>query len=127
MKHIQKACEVREENYLRFEKEMRENSDFVQMKHDHIKFLSNFSVPVICKDVETRRKYIEQFSGNGVEIRPMIAGNLMRQPFAKKYIKGEYNLPGCDKVHDCGFYFGNYPELTKTEIEMLCSALRSYK
>lgn len=127
LKHIQKACETREANYLRFEKEMRENSDFIKMNHDHIKFLSNFSVPVICKDKETKSKYIEQFSGNGVEIRPMIAGNLMRQPFAKKYIKGEYSLPGCDKIHDCGFYFGNYPELTNTEIEMLCSALRSYK
>ena len=88
--------------------------------------LSNFSFPVICKSSSLRDKYIAQFSGAGVEIRPMIAGNIQRQPFYSKYVDKLQELPGTDKVHECGFYFGNYPELTESDIETISNCLRKY-
>ena len=66
---------------------------------------------------------MEQFAGAGVEIRPMIAGNIQRQPFYGKYVRDQQALPGADSVHDCGFYCGLYPELTEMELETLSSCL----
>ena len=41
-----------------------------------------------------------------------------------KYVETLYELPGTDKVHDCGFYCGNYPELTEVDIQTLSSCLQ---
>ena len=39
-------------------------------------------------------------------------------------VKKIQNLPGADKVHDCGFYCGNYPDLTEFDIQTLMNCLR---
>ena len=117
---------TRESNYLRLEKIMASNKDLVLLKHDHINVLSTFAFPVVCKTAELREKYLSQFSGAGIEIRPMIAGNMQRQPFYKKYVKDLFDLPGSDFLHDNGFYCGNYPELTENDLETISSCLHKY-
>jgi CDP-6-deoxy-D-xylo-4-hexulose-3-dehydrase len=78
----------------------------------------------VCKTPALRAKYLERFAKGGVAARPMIAGNMQKQPFYAKYASTQYDLPGADKLHDCGFYCGNYPELTREDIETLKSCLR---
>jgi len=56
----------------------------------------------------------------------VIAGNIEKQPFYRKYVSEIYELPGTDFVHNCGFYCGNYPELTRTDIQTLSSCLIKY-
>jgi len=126
LKYLEENCSVRQKNYLALEGEVNNNPDFLPIKRGHLSFVSNFAFPVICKTKELRRKYIEQFSGDGVEIRPVIAGNMQRQPFYKKYVGETFDLKGADFLHECGFYFGNYPELTDSDLDMLRSCLRKY-
>jgi CDP-6-deoxy-D-xylo-4-hexulose-3-dehydrase len=96
------------------------------LDRSHIKVLSNFAFPVLCKTPMLKEQYLVQFAGAGVEVRPMIAGNIQRQPFYKKYVGKEYDLPGTDRIHDCGFYFGNYPELDRNNLEILLSCFSKY-
>ena len=126
LKFLAENCAVRQKNYLELEAEVKNNPDLILLKRGHISFLSSFAFPVICKTKELRTRYIEQFSGDGVEIRPVIAGNMQLQPFYSKYVKEVYPLPGADFLHECGFYFGNYPELTAADLDMLRSCLRKY-
>ena len=100
------------------------NPDFILLKHDHIKILSTFAFPLLCKTPELKEKYMARFSAAGIEIRPMIAGNIEKQPFYSKYIQERYSLAGADLIHNNGFYCGNYPELTEADIETICSCLR---
>ena len=113
----------RQENYIRLEALVRQNRDLLCLDRSHIKVLSNFAFPVLCKTTKLREKYFTQFSGAGVEIRPMIAGNIQRQPFYKKYVRETYDLPHTDKIYECGLYCGNYPELTETDLQTLASCL----
>jgi CDP-6-deoxy-D-xylo-4-hexulose-3-dehydrase len=126
LKYLEKNIEVREKNYLRLEKIIKNNDDLISLKHDHIKTLSTFALPVVCKTIELHEKYLDQFSGAGIEIRPMIAGNMQKQPFYKKYVKELYDLPGADFLHYNGFYCGNYPELTESDLETIISCLTKY-
>ena len=126
LKYLKENINIREKNYFRLEKIVKENPDLVVLNHSHIKKLSNFAFPVVCKTVELRNKYINQFSGAGVEIRPMIAGNMQKQPFYKKYTKVIDELPGVDFLHNNGFYCGNYPELSEIDLESLSSCLKNY-
>lgn len=126
LQFLEQNIKVREANYLRLEKLFESNEDLVTLNHSHISVLSTFAFPVVCKTRELRKKYLSRFSGAGIEIRPMIAGNMQKQPFYKKYVKELYDLPGTDFLHDCGFYCGNYPELTETDIEVISSCLYKY-
>jgi CDP-6-deoxy-D-xylo-4-hexulose-3-dehydrase len=123
MQFLEENIERRESNYLGLEKIMRENDDLIILKHDHITTLSTFAFPVVCKSPQLREKYLARFAGAGIEIRPMIAGNMQRQPFYKKYAKESYPLPGADFLHENGFYCGNYPELSETDLETISSCL----
>jgi CDP-6-deoxy-D-xylo-4-hexulose-3-dehydrase len=126
LQFLEDNIKKREENYLQLEKIMKENEDLILLKHDRINVLSTFAFPVICKTPELRDEYLSRFSGAGIEIRPMIAGNMQKQPFYSKYVDKTYNLPGTDKLHECGFYCGNYPELTKNDLETISSCLYKY-
>lgn len=117
---------ARQRNYLALEPFIKANDDLTAFDRSHIRLLSCFAMPVICKSAEIKDIYVSQFSGAGVEIRPMIAGNIQNQPFYRKYVPRTYGLPGTQKVHDCGFYCGNYPELTRQDIETLASCLSKY-
>ena len=126
MQFLEDNIKSRESNYFKLEKIMNQNDDLVILKHGHITCLSTFAFPVVCKSSELREHYLSRFSGAGIEIRPMIAGNIQRQPFYKKYVKQLYELPGTDFLHSNSFYCGNYPELTETDLETISGCLFKY-
>ncbi|MCR4341957.1 MAG: DegT/DnrJ/EryC1/StrS family aminotransferase, partial [Gemmatimonadaceae bacterium] len=112
MRFLADNIAIRQRNYLTLEAVVKENPDLVMLDRSHIALLSSFAFPVVCASAKLRDLYLNQFSGAGVEIRPMIAGNIQRQPFFGKYVPEVFDLPGSDLIHDCGFYCGNYPELS---------------
>lgn len=123
MQFLDQNIKCREKNYLRLEKLILENDDLVALKHEHITTLSTFALPIVCKTPQLREQYLARFAGAGIEIRPMIAGNIQRQPFFKKYVADVFELPGTDFLHDNGFYCGNYPELSETDLETISGCL----
>lgn len=126
LRYLEDNIATRQATHLRLEEVSMKNSDLFDLSHEHLSVLSSFAFPVITTTPELRSKYLAQFAGAGVEVRPMIGGNIQRQPFYEKYVADQYNLPGTDFVHDCGFYCGNYPELTEVDIETLSLCLKRY-
>ena len=102
---------------------VKQNEEMITLDHSHMSNLSPFVFPVLCKTPEIKEFYLSQFSGAGIEIRPMIAGNIQKQPFFLKYVKDQIPLPNTDHVHKSGFYCGNYPELTTMDRDTICSCL----
>lgn len=123
MQFLDSNIRSREKNFILLEKIIINNPDLISLRHDHIATLSTFAIPVVCKTTELRDHYLARFAGAGIEIRPMIAGNMQRQPFYEKYVKEKYDLPGTDFVHSNGFYCGNYPELTESDLETIGGCL----
>ena len=123
MQFLEDNIAARQANYIKLESVLRQNPELVSLCRSHISVLSNFAFPILCDNPKVRRQYVERFCRAGVEVRPMIAGNIQKQPFYKKYVQQEYDLPGTDKIHNCGFYCGNYPELTDDDIETLRTCL----
>jgi len=126
LKYLDENIKIRENNYLRIEKIARSNDDLVVFNREHLKTISSFALPVLCKNFKLKENYLNQFSGAGIEIRPMIAGNIQYQPFYKKYVKKIYTLEGTDFIHHNGFYCGNYPELSETDLETISSCFYKY-
>ena len=56
--------------------------------------------------------------GKGIESRPIISGNLLQQPFLKKYyVPGEFDV--ADMLHRNAFYIGNNQFVDKSRLDVL--------
>lgn len=113
----------REKNFKLFQKQIENNNEFIPLKLRYMNLISNFAMPLVCKNSEIKNKYQKRFKNAGVEIRPIIAGDMTRQPFYKKYVRGIKKCKNAYFIHQNGFYFANNPELTQKELKSLCSLL----
>ena len=120
---LEDNIKAREKNYKLINKYISQNDDLLALDSSNLKTVSTFAIPIICKTLELRNHYLNQFSGAGIEIRPMIAGNIQRQPFYSKYVKDMVKLPNTDFIDRNGFYCGNYPELTTDDLQVIISAI----
>lgn len=127
LKYLEQNVNKREKIYLDLEKTAHGNFFIYQMEHEHISKLSAFAFPVITNNAALREIYIQKFDTAGIEIRPVIAGDIQKQPFYKKYVHTKHSLPNTEKIDKCGFYCGAYPELTETDIESIKECLRQYE
>ena len=124
LKYLRESIVRRKKNYAIFEMAVKNNLDLVTLNRSHISILSSFAFPVLCTRSEIREGYLARFIDSNIDVRPMIAGNIQKQPFYRKYLPPEsYRLPGANMIHKCGFYCGNYPELTKADIQAICDCL----
>ncbi len=68
--------------------------------------------------------YLEE---NGVETRPIVAGNVARQPVSRLFPKlARDQYPGADDVHRHGFYIGLSPLMTDATMTRLIDTLDGF-
>ncbi len=123
LKFIDDSNKKREQNFIQLHSLLLNNDDFITINFSHMKFLSSFAFPIICKNEKIKKQYLHKFSKADIEIRPMIAGNIQYQPFYKKYVSEILSLPNTDHLHKCSFYCGNYFDLSKKDLETIGSCL----
>ena len=124
LQYLDENIKIRGNNYIRIEKALKKNPDFIILKREHIKTISPFGFSFICKTPKLKEKYMARFNEAEIEIRPMIAGNMQLQPFYKKYVKEIIKLPHTEIIHHNGFYCGNYPELTEKDLQIIEKCLQ---
>lgn len=114
----------RQDNMRKFLEAASMNSNLVSIAVSHMDIVSNFAMPVVCKGAETFKVMRQKFIDAGVEIRPVIAGDITQQPFYKKYVPTAGACQNASFIHQYGFYFPNNPELTEEEVSLLCNLLK---
>lgn len=90
--------------------------------------MSSFTLPFVCKNKFIYDLLISKFKENHIEYRPLVAGNLLRQPFLKNY-KFEYekDIFNADIIHELGMYIGNSQFVGKRHIQILEKILLEVK
>lgn len=121
--YLDEIIEKRVANFGQFDAAVKVNKDFLPLAVSHMERVSNFAMPVISKDEATMNWYRQRFVDNEVEIRPIIAGDMTKQPFYTKYVADGEDCPNAAFIHGHGFYFGNNPELTEEEVNFLAHLL----
>ena len=116
--YLNEMIKKRENNFREFEK-IYLNPDFFKISTAGLTKISNFAFPLVCKTKNLRDKYIKKAVEAGIEIRPIISGSIINQPFFKKHVKGKYILKNAETIQNQGFYFGNNAELNKGEVKLL--------
>ena len=120
MEKVDKMISQRNSNFLLFQQYLKNNTWFPQTPLNS--YTASFCIPIIFKTKKNKEKAIKEFIKNKIEIRPLIAGSMGKQPFyVIKY--GQLNLPNCDIVDERGIYIPNFPLLTKDEIKLMCDII----
>lgn len=123
LQYVDDCIHKRETNFLQIDHVVRGNSELIAINHTNISQLSPFAIPIICKTSELRKKYLCKCSDVGIETRPMIAGNIQKQPFYKKYVDQMSHIPNSEFLHNNSFYCGNSPEMTTDDLKTIKKVL----
>jgi CDP-6-deoxy-D-xylo-4-hexulose-3-dehydrase len=124
LKRLDNFISIRRNAYDKFVNIVNNISDkFYSVKYNSGN--SCFCFPFICKTTIIKNKLIALFEKYGIEYRPIVGGNLLKQPYLNMYsIEGnckEYNV---DIVHENGVYIGNNQFITNANMEFLSRILQ---
>jgi CDP-6-deoxy-D-xylo-4-hexulose-3-dehydrase len=66
-----------------------------------------FAIPILVKNKKNRNRFIKQIEQKGIETRPIISGNFLKQPAVKKYkLNKKEKFISADLINDSGFFIG---------------------
>jgi len=96
-------------------------------RHDPRVTPAPFGYTVLCPARDVRDGLVKHLDQAGIETRPVICGNLTRQPaFAHFCYKTSGKLDGADRVMDCGLYWGSHPDMTDDDINYIATTVKAY-
>jgi CDP-6-deoxy-D-xylo-4-hexulose-3-dehydrase len=94
--------------------------------HDDIT-ASPFGFPLICRDGRERDRLRARLESAGIETRPVICGNLTRQPALQgHHYRVAGSLANADRIMDCGLYWGLYPTMTDSQMDLVSQTIWSF-
>jgi CDP-6-deoxy-D-xylo-4-hexulose-3-dehydrase len=104
LKRLDDSIATRKSNYSYFVSKLSKYTDHFYIPSKDTTN-SSFVFPIVCKDPRLMTTLKAAFERHGIENRPIVGGNLLKQPFLKDF-KG-YRLPNADILNDNGVYIGN--------------------
>ena len=123
-KKLDTFIEIRKRNAAYFMEKIMKTSFLVQKE---VSSASWFGFAIILPEEMNgkRDEVITVLRDNGIEVRPIVAGNFVRQK-ALDYL--EYSIHGtlknADYIHDNGFFVGNHSVIIEKEIDVLAESLK---
>lgn len=120
LRYINEINKKRNQNFLKLADLIyKQTRKYYPIHFDHIDFVSNFAVPVVCRSKKIKDTLIRRCKGK-IEIRPIVGGDISKQPFFRKYARKfahRLHSTNASIIHGQGLYFGNNPELANNEIK----------
>lgn len=114
---LDEYSQIRRDNFFSYIEKIKINKlNLSEKKGDYV---SNFAIPIVN---ENRNEIVQKLQSNGIEVRPLIAGNMANKPM---WTKKQDNLTNCDIVDKFGFYIPNHQDLTTKQIDFITDILNS--
>lgn len=124
LRQLEKAdwvAQRRYENHVHYTQNLSGVVEFQQFGQNKP---ASISFGALAKDNEHRRRIVQALMDNGIETRMFSAGNLGLHPFwTERY--GEFHGVVADRIHSCGFFIPNFPELQLSDIDFICDVIKS--
>lgn len=123
LKKLDSFINVRNKNHRQFVTLLKNYSMYFHIP-DHPN-ISSFCLPLILKDYKIKKPLQKYLSKHNIESRPIISGNLLKQPFLKKYALID-KYPNADFIHKNGFYIGNNQFVNPKRLSYFDNLLKSF-
>jgi dTDP-4-amino-4,6-dideoxygalactose transaminase len=86
-----------------------------------------FGYTVLCRTTEARNGLRAHLEQAGVETRPVICGNMVRQPALSQFAwRVSGGLDGADRVMDHGLYWGIHPHMTDEDVDYIVDTVKGF-
>jgi CDP-6-deoxy-D-xylo-4-hexulose-3-dehydrase len=121
--HINSFISQRNKNYQAFIKMCKEYRDELILLE--VPDMSSFVLPFLFRSKERKEAFQEIILKAGIESRPLISGNLLRQPFLSKYYNTT-DYPNADFIHTNAFYIGNNQFVDEHRLDVLFSLMSDF-
>ena len=123
IEHLDKYNQIRKDNYQKFLK-------IIEPFHSHLYHIdkegsSPFCLPFLFRDANLKGQLQKKLTDSGIESRPIISGNLLRQPFLKGY-GDSADFKNAEIVHQNGFYIGNNQFVDESRLGVLKDILADF-
>jgi len=83
------------------------NRDFHFIEANENVSPSWFGIPILINEKKNKKNFIKKLESNGVETRPIISGNFLKQPAVKKYkLVNKKRFINSDIINNQGFFIG---------------------
>lgn len=113
---LDRFIKIRNRNYARFIELCKLHSDALIVAESE--GISSFVLPFIFRESARKQGFQKAISEAGIESRPLVAGNLLRQPFLRKfYVPKKYI--NADLLHTNAFYIGNNQFVDSARLKVL--------
>ena len=87
--------------------------------------MSSFVLPFLFRDAEQKSAFQNLIRDAGIESRPLISGNLLRQPFLERFYR-QGDFPNADFIHNNAFYVGNNQFVDDTRLSVLAELMERF-
>jgi CDP-6-deoxy-D-xylo-4-hexulose-3-dehydrase len=130
LKRLAGFNENRRRTALRLDRELAgldQSGDLSLIRHDPRVTAAPFGYTVICRTHAARDGLVKHLEAAGIETRPVICGNLVRQPAVAQFdyrVSGD--LAGANRVMDCGLYWGSHPDMTNDDVDYIARTVKAY-
>lgn len=126
LKKLDAFVDRRRRNAAYFKEKMHELPELWTQKESGVSSWFGFAIVLSEELAGQRPRMISAMRENDIEVRPIVAGNFVRQK-ALQYL--DYSISGqlinADYIHENGFFVGNHSVEMKEQIDCLADALRA--
>lgn len=121
LKRLDKFVQIRRNNYFKFLGMVYENKNLYPLQPS----IGNscFCFPFICRSKEIKNNLISLFEKYKIEYRPIVGGNLLRQPYLNYEVDAIEGTLNADIIHENGIYIGNSQFVNEKNIKLLKNIL----
>jgi CDP-6-deoxy-D-xylo-4-hexulose-3-dehydrase len=123
LKRLDNMIAIRRKNAALF-------NDILSKYSDHFYIPSNsdtnssFCFPLLAKDDDVADRLKSNLVAAGIETRPIVSGNLLKQPFLRNYKIQPNGKDFIDLIHKNGIYVGNNHFIGTKELNLLDKVIR---
>lgn len=98
----------------------------IRIQHQH-PGMSAFGFGIIVQE-KSRFDLVSDLTKNGVEVRPIVAGNFLKNPVINlmRHVKVDQSFKNAETLEECGLFFGNAATDLRSNIDLAYSITKKY-
>lgn len=120
LKRLDNMISIRKRNYELFCSIIKKYENYFYIPSNAASN-SSYAFPLVTKDEKIASRLKSNLQSSGIETRPIVSGNLLRQPFLKEYVMEGGNDKDyfVNVLHNNGVYVGNNHFIGSKELNLL--------
>jgi len=127
LKKLDSFIKIRKQNHEIFKRLMLKNKK-IKLQNVSIDETSSFSFGILLNSKNERDYLLNELPTYGVECRPIVAGNLLKQPVFKEKLKGKYRADVCknaDYIDEKGLYLPNNQFIDESKVRYIVNTINN--